>query len=409
MPSNQSFVIIGAGHAGGRAAQAMRAAGFEGRIVLIGEEPYEPYERPPLSKELLATDEGLEKARLHERAWYDEQKIELLTGNAAVMLDPASREVELADGACIAYDKLLLTTGARVRELPVPGADLPGLHYLRSFDDTLAIRAALKPGARLVVIGGGFIGLECAASAHARDCDVTVLEMADRLMGRAVAPEIGRCFEALHRGHGVDLRLGVKILGIEGAGKVERVILEGADPLSADLIVVGIGILPNAELAAEAGIAVDNGITVDEFGRTSDERIFAAGDVANQPNDFLGRRVRLESYQNAQDHAAAVARNMLGEEQKPYQDSLWVWSDQYDTNLQMLGHPDNYDALVFRGDPDAGAFTAFYMKGPKIVAVNTVNSGRDMGASKRLLASGKDFDAAQLADPAVKLIKLAKG
>ncbi|MHA1538661.1 MAG: NAD(P)/FAD-dependent oxidoreductase, partial [Alphaproteobacteria bacterium] len=249
----------------------------------------------------------------------------------------------------------------------------------------------------------------CAASARARGCSVTVLEMADRLMGRAVAPEIGRHFEELHRGHGVDLRLGVKIAAIEGAGKVERVILEGAEPVPAELIVVGIGIVPNAELAAEAGIAVDNGITVDEFGRTSDQRIFAAGDVANQPNDFLGRRVRLESYQNAQDQAAAVARNMLGEAQAPYQDTLWVWSDQYDTNLQMLGQPDAYDELVIRGDAAAGAFTAFYMKGKKIVAVNTVNAGRDMGAGKRLLASGKEFDAAALADPDVKLIKLAKG
>ncbi len=409
MPSNQSFVIIGAGHAGGRAAQAMRAGGFAGRIVLVGEEPYEPYERPPLSKELLATDAGLEKARLHAREWYDEQKIELLTGNAAVKLDTDAREVELADGARIAYGKLLLTTGARVRKLPLPGADLPGVHYLRTYDDTQAIRAALKPGARLVVIGGGFIGLECAASARKRGCEVTVLEMADRLMGRAVAPEIGRHFEALHRGQGVDLRLGVKILAIEGAGTVERVMLEGSGPLPADLIVVGIGILPNSELAERAGIAVDNGIVVDEFGRTSDGHVFAAGDVANQPNAFLGRRVRLESYQNAQDQASAVARTMLGEEQKPYQDSLWVWSDQYDTNLQMLGQPDDYDALVFRGDPAAGAFSVFYMKGKKIVAVNTINSGRDMGASKRLLASGKDFDPDQLADLDVKLIRLAKG
>lgn len=409
MTSNQTFVIIGAGHAGGRAAQAMRAAGFEGRIVLIGEETYEPYERPPLSKELLATDEGLEKARLHERAWYEEQKIELLTGNPAVKLDRDTGEIELADGARLAYDKLLLTTGARVRELPVPGADLPGVHYLRTFDDSLAIREGLKPSAKLVVIGGGFIGLECAASACKRGCDVTVLEMADRLMGRAVAPEIGKHFEQLHRDNGVDLRLGVRILGIEGAGKVERVMLEGADPVPADMIVVGIGIVPNAELAAEAGIAVDNGIVVDKFGRTSDENVFAAGDVANQPNDFLGRRVRLESYQNAQDQASAVARNMLGEAQAPYQDSLWVWSDQYETNLQMLGQPDDYDRLVFRGDPQAGAFSVFYMQGLKLVAVNTVNAGRDMGAAKRLLASGKDFDAAALADPEVKLIKLAKG
>jgi 3-phenylpropionate/trans-cinnamate dioxygenase ferredoxin reductase subunit len=407
--SNETIVIVGAGHAGGRAAQAMRAAGFEGSVILVGEEAYEPYERPPLSKELLQSDDGLERARLHDPAWYEDNDIELLTNARATAIDTAAKTVTLFDGGTLSYDKLLLTTGARVRELPLSGADLPEVHYLRDYNDTKEIRARLDPDARVVVIGGGFIGLECAASARSRGCAVTVLEVADRLMGRAVAPEIGKHFEEIHRSQGVDLRLGVKIAGIDGYGKVASVVLEDDEPVPADVVVIGIGILPNVELAEEAGIACENGITVDEFGRTSDPNVWAAGDVANQPNAFLGRRVRLESYQNAQDQAMAVARNMVGDEQTPYEDSLWVWTDQYDVNLQMLGMPEGYDELVWRGDPDAGAFTLFYMKGGKIVAVNTVNSGRDMGACKRLIATGKTFDAAQLADPAVKLIKLAKG
>jgi len=407
--SNETIVIVGAGHAGGRAAQAMRAAGFAGSVILIGEEAYEPYERPPLSKELLQTDDGLERARLHEPAWYEEHDIELLTGQAATAIDTGAKTVTLTDGGTLTYDKLLLTTGARVRELPLSGADLPEVHYLRDYDDTQAIRARLTADARVVVIGGGFIGLECAASSRARGCAVTVLEAADRLMGRAVAPEVGKHFEELHQGHGVDLRLGVKIKSIDGYGKVASVVLEDDDPVPADLVVIGIGIVPNVELAQAAGIACENGITVDAFGRTSDPHVWAAGDVANQPNAFLGRRLRLESYQNAQDQAMAVARNMVGEEPAPYEDTLWVWSDQYDVNLQMLGMPEGYDELVWRGDRAAGAFTLFYLADGKIVAVNTVNSGRDMGACKRLIATGKSFDPAQLADPEVKLIKLAKG
>jgi 3-phenylpropionate/trans-cinnamate dioxygenase ferredoxin reductase subunit len=407
--SNETIVIVGAGHAGGRAAQAMRAAGFEGAVILVGEEAYAPYERPPLSKELLQTDDGLERARLHEPAWYEEHDVELLTNHKATAIDTAAKTVTLADGGTLAYDKLLLTTGARVRELPISGAELPEVHYLRDYEDTQAIRARLSSDARVVVIGGGFIGLECAASARSRGCAVTVLEAADRLMGRAVAPEIGRYFEEIHRGHGVDLRLGVTIKGIEGYGKVASVVLGDGTSVPADIVVIGIGIVPNVELAEAAGIACENGITVDEFGRTSDPNVWAAGDVANQPNAFLGRRVRLESYQNAQDQAMAVARNMVGEEPSPYEDTLWVWSDQYDVNLQMLGLPTDFDALVRRGDPASGSFTLFYLKAGKIVAVNTVNAGRDMGACKRLIATGKSFDPAQLADTQVKLIKLAKG
>jgi 3-phenylpropionate/trans-cinnamate dioxygenase ferredoxin reductase subunit len=409
----EAIVIVGAGHAGGRAAQALRQAGFAGRVVLIGEEQYPPYERPPLSKELIVTDAGLEKARLHDPAYYEQHKIELMLGAPAAAIDRAGKAVILAGGARVPYDKLMLTTGARVRKLPIPGADLPGVFYLRDFDDTQAIRARLSAGVRAVVIGGGFIGLETAASATKRGAAVTVLEAADRLMGRAVAPEIGAWFAELHKKRGVDLRLGVRIKAIEGAGKVERVVLDAAgtgadaDAIPADIVVIGIGIVPNVELAAAAGLAVENGIVVDEFGRTSDPAIYAAGDCALQPNAFTGRRLRLESYQNAQDQAMAVARNMIGE-QKAYEDSLWVWSDQHDVNLQMTGVPLAYDKLVWRGDPASGAFMVFYLQDGRIVAVNTVNLGREMKPAQRLMQSRKVFDPAQLADPTVRLLKLGK-
>ena len=405
--SNETFVIVGAGHAGGRAAQALRAAGFEGRVVLVGEERHIPYERPPLSKELIVTDAGLEKVRLHEADWYAEQNIELITNNPATEIDPDGHTVTLADGGSIPFTKCMLTTGARVRELPVEGADKDGVFYLRTMDDSEAIRARLGAGTRVVVIGGGFIGLEMAGSACKRGCNVTVLEAADRLMGRSVAPEIGEWFAAMHRDRGVDLRLGVGIERIDGDSKVSGVALSGGETVPADLIVIGIGIIPNTELAAAAGLTIDNGIVVDAHGQTSHPDIYAAGDVANQPNVFTGRRLRLESYQNAQDQAQAVARNMMGGDEA-YEDSLWVWSDQHDVNLQMTGVADQWDELVWRGDVDGGSFMVFYLDQGRIVAVNTVNNGREMRPAQRLLQSGKTFTAAQLSDPEVKLLKLAK-
>jgi 3-phenylpropionate/trans-cinnamate dioxygenase ferredoxin reductase subunit len=402
---SETIVIVGAGHAGGRAAQALRAAGFAGRVVLIGAEKYPPNERPPHSKELVVTDAGLEKARLHDPAWYEQNKVELMLGAPAEAIDRAGKRVKVGD-AWIGYDKLMLATGARVRKLPIRGADLPGVFYLREFDDTLAIRARLAPGVRAVVIGGGFIGLETAASAVKRGATVTVLEVADRLMGRAVAPEIGAWFADLHKAKGVDVRLGVRIMAIEGAGKVERVALAG-EAIPADIVVIGIGIVPNVEIAAVAGLEVGNGIVVDQFGRTSDSAIWAAGDCALQPNAFLGKKLRLESYQNAQDQAMAVARNMIGAP-KPYEDSLWVWSDQHDVNLQMTGAPEGYDSLVWRGDRASGAFMVFYMKDGRIVAINAVNMGREVKPAQRLMQSKKVFDPAQLADPNVRLLKLGK-
>ena len=405
--SEETFVIVGAGHASGRAAQALRAAGFGGRVVLIGEEAHVPYERPPLSKELIVTDAGLEKVRLHEPDWYAAQNIELITGNAATAIDPDAHTVTLADGKTVPFAKCLLTTGARVRELPVEGADLDGVFYLRTMDDSEAIRSRLGDGTRVVVIGGGFIGLEMAGSACKLGCNVTVLEVADRLMGRSVAPEIGEWFANMHRDRGVDLRLSVGIDRIVGDGKVTGVALADGETVAADIVVIGIGIVPNVELAEAAGLDVDNGIVVDSHGRTSHPDIYAAGDVANQPNAFTGRRMRLESYQNAQDQAQAVARNMLGGDET-YEDSLWVWSDQHDVNLQMTGAPDDWDELVWRGDVAGGSFMVFYMKDGHIVAVNTVNNGREMRPAQRLMQSGKAFSPDDLSDPDVKLLKLAK-
>ncbi len=407
MSDQTCFIIIGAGHAGGRAAQAMRQAGFEGRIVLIGEEAYPPYERPPLSKELLYGDDGMEKAQIHDPGWYDEHKVELRLNARATAIDPAAHTVTLADGETLRYDKLLLTTGARVRRLPIPGADLDGVFYVRDFNDTQALRARLKPGTKAVVIGGGFIGLETAASALARGATVTVLEAADRLMGRSIAPEVAAWFADMHRDRGIDLRLGAAITAIEGDGKVERVVMGDGSAIDADVVVIGIGIIPNTELAEAAGLAIDNGVVVDAHGRTSDPDIYAAGDVANQPNAFTGRRLRLESYQNAQDQAQAAARNMCGGDEV-YEDSLWVWSDQHDVNLQMTGVADGYDELVWRGDVAGGVFTVFYMKDGRVVAVNTVNNGREMRPCQRLMQSGKQFEAAVLTDPEVKLLRLAK-
>ena len=392
----------------GRAAQAMRQYGFEGRILLIGEEPHVPYERPPLSKELIVTDAGLEKVRLHDAAWYPENRIELIAGTAATSIDAAAKTVGLADGRTIGFDGLMLTTGARVRRLPAPGAELDGVFYLRTLEDSEAIRAHIPAGAEVAVIGGGFIGLEIAGSAAKRGAKVTVLEAADRLMGRSVAPEVSDWFAQMHRDRGVDLRLGVSVAAIEGNGAATGVRLGDGAIVPAEVVVIGIGILPNVEIAQAAGLAVDNGIVVDDRGRTSHPDVYAAGDVANQPNAFAGRRLRLESYQNAQDQAAAVARNLCGTDEA-YEDSLWVWSDQHDVNLQMTGAPDSWDRLVWRGDPDEGRFTVFYMADGRIVAVNTVNNGREMRPARMMMESGKAFEVDALADTSVKLLKLARG
>ena len=310
----------------------MRQAGFRGGIVLIGEEAYVPYERPPLSKELLATDADLEKVFCNPPDYYAQNGIELRLETRATSVNRAAGTVCLESGETIAYDRLLIVTGGRVRRLDCPGEELEGLHYIRAIPDTLALRPALREGARVVVIGGGFIGLEVAASARMRGCAVTVVELADQVLARVADPAVGDLVAALHRKNGVRIMTGASVERITGHERVDELVCTDGEILAADVVVVGIGILPNVEIAANAGLAVANGITVDEFGRTSDANIFAAGDVAFHYNPLLGHHLRLESWANAQNAGVAVGRNVVADPE-PYAEIPWFWTDQFDLNM----------------------------------------------------------------------------
>jgi NADPH-dependent 2,4-dienoyl-CoA reductase/sulfur reductase-like enzyme len=408
--NSQRHVIIGAGHAGGRAAEAMRALGFAGRILLIGEEPHLPYERPPLSKELLQGKAEM-FGPIRPAEFWKEKDIELRLGTRAAAIDTAAKTVTLADGAVEPYDKLLIATGGAVRRLPLPGADLGNVFYLRTLDDSRAIDARLTPGAKVVVIGGGFIGLETAASARLRGCEVTVVELADRLMARCVPPEISQTFLDLHRREGVDIRLGTGVARLDGDDRVERVVTQTAtgdgDALDADLVVVGIGIAPDTALAEAAGLAVADGIVVDAYCRTSAPDTFAAGDVTSHFSPVYGRHLRLESWQNAQNQAIAAARVMCGEE-TPYAEVPWMWSDQFDAKLEVAGMPTEWDAVVMRGDPSTGAYMLFQLAAGRPVGAMSVSQPRDMRFARRLLQAGKEVDPAALADESVSMRDLAR-
>jgi NADPH-dependent 2,4-dienoyl-CoA reductase/sulfur reductase-like enzyme len=401
-----SVVIVGAGHAGGRAAESIRQAGFKGRLVLIGDESHPPYERPPLSKEMLVSDFPPEKAYLAPTAAWAEKAIELRLGARAEGLDPAAHRVRLVGGEALAYDRLLIATGGRVRMLSLPGSGLSGIHYIRTIKDSLALKAELKPGARLVVIGGGFIGLEAAAAAAKLGCKATVLEAQPELLSRVMDPLMGRWFEGLHRANGVDVLKNVIVARIDGTDRVSAVVLGNGDRIDADVVVIGIGIVPNMEIAAEAGIAVGNGVTADAFGATSDADVFAAGDVAFQFHPVLGRHMRLESWANAQNGGIAIARNMVAEP-VPYVDVPWFWTDQFNANIQLAGVPDGWDRVVVRGNPDGGKFIAFAMNGAKVGGATVVNMGRDMRFVKTLIQSGKEVSDSDLADEGAQLRALA--
>jgi len=406
MTATPRFVIVGAGHAGGRAAEAMRALGFEGEIVLIGDEPHLPYERPPLSKELLQGKPEM-FAPIRPAKFWAEKDIACRLGVRVAAIDPGARTVTLADGTTEPYDKLLLTTGGAVRRLAVPGAERDNVLYLRTLDESRAIDERLTDNATVVVIGGGFIGLETAASARLRGCAVAVIELADRLMARGVLPEISETFLDLHRRQGVDVRLETGVQALEGDGAVSHVVTSRGDRLPADLVVVGIGIVPDTALAVAAGLAVDDGIVVDAFCRTSHPDIFAAGDVTSHYSPVYGRHLRLESWQNAQNQAIAAARVMLGEE-TAHAEVPWMWSDQFDAKLEVAGMPDSWDEVVVRGDPASGAYMLFQLAGGKPVGVMSVNLPRDMRFARRILQAGKAVDAAALADTDVSMRELAR-
>lgn len=400
------IIIIGAGQAGCQAAVSLRTDGWDGPILMLGDEPWYPYERPPLSKAILSGELSPERAFLRKPDFYAQKGIEVRMKTAVARIDPASRQVVLADGILLAYHKLLIATGAVVRRLTLPGSDLPGVHYLRTLADAEALRASIGPGARVAIVGAGYIGLEVAASARKLGADVTVVEAADRVMARVTAPPVSAFYAEEHRAHGVKLILGAGVAGIEGAARATGVRLADGGVVEADVIVVGIGVLPNDALARAAGITCDNGILVDDCGRTDIPDIFAAGDVTNHPNALLGCRLRLESVQNAISQGQAVARAMLGAPQ-PYAEIPWFWSDQFDLKLQIAGLSRPTDQAIVRGDAASRRFSVVYLRDGRFVAIDAINQPRDFMQGRKLLQQARNLDPARAADPAVALIDCA--
>ncbi|MDP6674074.1 MAG: FAD-dependent oxidoreductase [Gammaproteobacteria bacterium] len=403
-----SIIIAGAGHAAGQTVVSLRQGGFSGRIIMVGEEPYLPYQRPPLSKKYLSGELELERMYVRHEKFYTEHDIDIRLSTRVEEINRKDQRVVLSDGQQESYDRLVLATGSHVCKLRIPGHDLEGVHYLRAIEDVHKIQGYFKPGARLVIIGAGYIGMETAAVAVTHGLDATVVETADRIMARALAPEVSAFFDQVHRDAGVKIMCGrdpnAEILG---NGKVEA--LRGADgiELPADLIIAGIGILPTIDIAEEAGIECDNGILVDEFCRTSDANILAIGDCTNHPNQLLSRRLRLESVHNAQEQAKTAAATLCGK-LKPYNQIPWFWSDQYDLKLQIVGLSGEHDDVIIRGDFAERSFAAFYMKGDLLIAVDAVNSAREFMLSKKLIAQGARLEPEILADMSIDFKDLAQ-
>ena len=392
------IVIIGAGQAAAQAVATLRTEAYAGALTLIGDEPFPPYQRPPLSKAYLSGDFARDRLFLRPESFYAESQCTLLLGKRAERVDRAAKVVHLADGSDLPYDRLLLATGARVRTLPLRGADLAGVHYLRGIADVDAIRAHLVPGVRLAVVGGGYIGLEVAAVAVKRGVDVTVIEAADRVMVRAVTPPMSAFYEQAHRNAGVKFLLNATAQAFEGSSSVTGVVTNAGN-VPADVVLVGVGVVPNQEIACDAGLDCDNGIVVDEYAATSDPDIFAAGDCTNHPA-FAGGRVRLESVQNAIDQAKHAALGMLGRP-SAYREVPWFWSDQYDLKLQIAGLARPEDLVVMRGDPASRKFAAFHLRDGVVAAVEAVNTAPDYIAGRRLIAARARVAPERLADPGI--------
>jgi len=402
MPEN--IVIIGAGQAGAQALQSLRAEGFDGPITMVGEEAYPPYQRPPLSKAYLLGK--FERARLFLKAdaYYAEAGCELILNSLAVGLDRAQCRVELSDGRKLAYDKLLLVTGARVRRLKCPGAELAGVHYLKTIADVDGLQTEFLAGKRIAIVGGGYIGLEVAAVGAKRGLDVTVFEAMDRLMARAVSPELSAFYTSEHRRAGVKIKLGTGVEAIEGEGKVERVIA-GGQSYGADLVLVGIGVIPCQELAAKAGLGCDDGIVVDQHARTGDPHIWAAGDCTRHVGRE-GHALRLECVQNAIDQAKHAALSMVGKD-KIYREVPWFWSDQYDLKLQIAGLARPTDRLVLRGDPKSRKFAVFHLRDAAVAAVEAVNAAPEYMIGKKLIGDGRKIAPETLADLSIPMKQMA--
>ena len=402
----RTVVIAGAGHGAGQVVASLKQHKFDGRIVLVGEEPYLPYQRPPLSKKYLAGEMPPERLYFKPESFYDDDNIEILLETRIEGIDRQSHAISTAGGNSIRYDKLVLATGSRVRNLPVPGADLAGIHYLRSIGDVEAIRSDLAKAKHIVIVGAGYIGLEVAAVCRQMGLEVTVIEMAGRVMSRVVSEQVSNFFEKLHTRHGVDIRLSTGLAAFEGDGKLTHVVTASDERIAADLAVVGVGIVPNTELAQNAGLAVNDGIVVDDQCRTDDADIYAIGDCTWHPNSIYDRYLRLESVHNALEQAKTAAANICGIETH-YAQVPWFWSDQYDIKLQIAGLSQGFDTAVLRGDPASASFACFYLRDGILVAVDAINSPREFMQSKALIANRARIATDVLADPDVLLRDLA--
>ena len=408
MPAQPGYVIVGASLAGAKAAETLREEGFAEAITLIGAEDERPYERPPLSKGYLLGRDARDSAFVHDEGWYREHEVDLRLGTTVTSIDRAARRLELADGESLPYQRLLVTTGASPRRLDVPGIGLEGVLYLRTLGDSERLGAALRAGGSVVIAGAGWIGLETAAAAREYGCEVTVVEPEIGVLRRALGPELGEVFADLHRSHGVTFRFNDSVSELTGsAGKVRAAVTSAGAELQADLVIVGIGVVPNAALAVEAGLEADNGILVDEALRSSDPAIFAAGDVANFVSPLLGRRIRVEHWANALSGGPAAARSMMGKEVS-YDWVPYFYSDQYDLGMETAGLPEpgRYDDIVYRGDPDSGEFISFWLADGAVVAGMNVNVWDVNDDIQALIRSGTEVDTARLADQDIPLTDL---
>lgn len=396
-------IIIGASHAAAQLSISLRQQGWQGEIIVVGDEAHLPYHRPPLSKAFLAGEKSIEDILIRPDAAYQKAGVEFQLGSRVTHIDRSAKVLSLHSGAELHYDKLALTTGSKVRRIPLPGVEKEGVNYLRTAADVHKIRAFVGAGKHAVIIGGGYIGLETAAVLRKLGMQVTVLEALPRVLQRVTAPEVSAFYARVHGEEGVDIVTDAVVDALEGDARVTGVRCKDGTHYPADLVVIGVGILPEVELAEAAGLEVDNGIVVDEYARTSDPEIVAAGDCTNHFNPLYGRRIRLESVQNATDQAKVAAATLCGK-LAPYNALPWFWSDQYDLKLQIAGLSQGFDQVVIRGDSTSGrSFAAFYLQQGKLLAVDAINRPQEFMLSKRLLTSGTTVDAALLADSAFDL------
>ena len=402
MSNSQSAVIIGGSHAAVQLVISLRQNGWEGQITVVSEEPHMPYHRPPLSKAYLAGDSSKEQLALRAPAAYEKLDVNFMLGVSVTRIDTQAYKLELDNNQTLPFSKLALCTGARARPLPIPGADLQGVHYLRTMDDVGGIQQSAASAKTAVIIGGGYIGLETAASLRKLGIAVTILETESRLLKRVASETTSEFYLRLHQQHGTDIRCNTMATAIEGDAAVTGVVCGDGNKISADMVIIGIGVIPNTELACNAGLDVDNGVLVNEFAQTSHRDIVAAGDCTNHPNPMLKTRLRLESVPNATEQAKAAAASICGIE-KQYAELPWFWSDQYDVKLQIAGMNQGYTDAVIRGDSGSSSFSVFYLKDNLILAADCINRPKDFMLAKKLIMQGKPTEAAALADETTEL------